>query len=246
LVLLAVVAGPVPAATAATFVLNKTQIFFEGKSRSAVLTLRNTSAEALRFQLNAFAWDENPRGEMVLTRTTDVVFFPPLLTIAAGESRNIRVGTVTPPAAIEKTYRLFIQELPPVAAANPVRPAGEIRVLTRMGVPIFLQPARGGKVNGRVGGVALRRGRLSFRVENTGTVHFVARAVRVTGYGTSGEVMIEGALEGWYVLAGGTREYELDVPPGDCPKVQTLTIEVQTSHKTLTERLQPPPDGCTR
>src|SRR4029450_9197931 len=47
-------------------------------------------------------------------------------------------------------------------------------------------------------------------------------------------------IDGWYVLPGGTRRYEVPLPAADCPKVRSLGIEVQTTRATLTERVDAP------
>ena len=99
-------------ASAATFSVNPTQIYLSGRTTSALLTLRNDSTETLRFQLSAFAWNQSATGEILLEPTQDVVFFPALLTLKQGEERRIRVGSTVSPGAIEKTYRIFVEELP--------------------------------------------------------------------------------------------------------------------------------------
>src|SRR5687768_17676291 len=85
--------GSASGASAATFTVNPTQIFLSGKTTTALLTLRNDSEETLRFQLTAFGWQQTPAGEITLTPTQDVVFFPALLTLAPKEERRIRVGS---------------------------------------------------------------------------------------------------------------------------------------------------------
>ena len=226
---------------AATFTVNPVQVFLSARARSAILTLRNTSDETLRFQLDVFAWDQNERGEMSLQPTRDIVFFPALLTLAPGEERNVRVGSTAPAGPVEKTYRLFIEELRPPAGA--VLPAGQVRVLTKVGIPIFIDPVQP-KSSAQVDGARLRDGQLSFEVRNTGTVHFVVQGVRLTGYDAGGQRVLEGALDGWYVLPGGVRRYELPLPPADCPKVRSLGIEVQTTRATVSERLEAAAGSC--
>src|SRR4029450_6294932 len=51
-------------------------------------------------------------------------------------------------------------------------------------------------------------------------------------------------IDGWYVLPGGTRRYEVPLPAADCPKVRSLGIEVQTTRATLTERVDAPEGAC--
>ena len=239
--LLCLALGQAESGWAATFTVNPVQVFLSAKTRSVILTLRNVSDETLRFQLDVFAWDQDGRGEMALQPTRDIVFFPSLLTLAPGEERNVRVGTATPPGATEKTYRIFIEELRPPAGA--VLPAGQVRVLTKVGIPIFIEPLKASAA-ARVDDARLQAGQLSFAVRNTGTVHFVVQSVRLTGYGPAGERVLDGAFEGWYVLPGGVRHYELALPAGDCPKVRSLGIEVQTTRATLSERVEAPAGAC--
>lgn len=239
--LLCLALGQAETGWAATFTVNPVQVFLSPKTRSVILTLRNVSDETLRFQLDAFAWDQDARGEMSLAPTRDVVFFPALLTLTPGEERNIRVGAATPPGLSEKTYRIFVEELPPPAGT--VLPPGQVRVLTKVGIPIFIEPVQPAAA-ARLDAARVHGGQLSFEVRNTGTVHFIVQAVKLTGYDAAGERVLEGALEGWYVLPGGTRRYELPLPAADCPKVHSFGIEVLTTRATLTERVDAPEGAC--
>jgi fimbrial chaperone protein len=239
--LLGLALGQAEPVFAANFTVNPIRLIFSPKTRSALLTLHNQIPEALRFQLNLFAWDQSPNGEMQLAPTEDLVFFPTLLTLGAGESRNIRIGPATSFASTEKTYRVFVEELPPLV--TPEVAHTDVRVLTRMGVPIFLQPAKVVQ-QGRVEGMAVRGGKLSFQVKNTGNVHFVEQAVRVRGFGSAEDSLFEHQETGWYVLAGGLRLHELELPKEACAKIRTLALEVQTEGKTFQERFEMPPGAC--
>lgn len=207
------------------------------------MTLRNTSTETLRFQLSVYAWGQSPQGEMLLSPTGDIVFFPHLLTLAPGEERKVRVGATTPPGSTEKTYRIVTEELPPRQQPLESSPGAQVRILTRMSIPIFLQPAKT-LVEGRIEAMAVRHGRLSFQIKNSGTVHFLVQTIRVTGHGAAGEPALNRDLQGWYILAGGTRIYELDLPREECNKLRALTLEVHTAQKPLTERLEILPSAC--
>ena len=164
--------GTRPAA-ARSFTVNPTQIFLAPKITSPLLTLRNESDETLRFQLTVFKWDQTPQGEMKLDPTQDIVFFPALLSLSPKEERKVRVGATTSFAASEKTYRIFVEELPP-------QPGGAtqsaVRVLTKMGVPIFLQPAKI-QAQGSLNDLMVKEGTFTFNVRNPGNVHFVPQSV---------------------------------------------------------------------
>jgi fimbrial chaperone protein len=228
--------GAIGSAFASSFAVNPTQIVLTSKSTSAILTLRNESDESLRFQLTVFAWDQSAQGEMKLQPTSDIVFFPTLLTLAPKESRNVRVGAATAFEAVEKSYRIFVEELPPQATQSG---QSAVRVLTKMGVPIFLQPTRM-QAQAGLRDLMVRDGMFTFNVRNTGNVHFVPEAVRVHGMNHAGEVVLDKQLDGWYILAGGVRSYEVKLPAPGCSALTALSVDVRIAGSALKERLETP------
>ena len=229
-----------PTADASSFAVNPTQLVLSAKATSALLTLRNDSDETLRFQLSVFAWDQSTDGKLKLDQTDDIVFFPPLLTLAPKESRNIRIAAVTPLGAAERTYRLFVEELPP---RDVPEKTGAVRVLTKMGVPIFLQPGKL-QAEASLSDLALKDGLFTFNVRNTGNVHFMTRTVRVRATDRAGGTVFDEHVDGWYILAGGLRAYQLTVPASQCASIAALLVEVQIDSSALTERLETPAPAC--
>lgn len=230
-----------PPARAADFTVNPIQIFLAGQTRSAILTVQNTSGEPLRFQLNAFTWAQDPAGQMQLAPTSEIIFFPRLLTLAPGEQRIVRVGTSVAAGPVERTYRIFVEELPP--SAQQAAPAGQVRVLARMGIPIFVE-AKAGRAELRLSPPALQPGRLVFELRNGGTKHAIPQVIHVRGQGAGGETLWEGEQEGWYVLAGDRRVYEMPFPREECVRTKTVAVEVKAGEQTLTERLDIAAAAC--
>lgn len=226
---------------ASAFTVQPTQVFLTARSTSTLLTLRNETDEVQRFQLSAFAWNQSPTGEMKLDPTTDIVFFPRLLALGPKEERKVRLGATTTFGAAEKTYRVFIEELP---SQNAAPSTSAVRVLTKIGVPIFLQPprreARLTLSELRVDGSGLFR----FSLRNDGTIHFVPDSVRVRGFTARGDVVVDRNLDVWYVLASGSRAFQLQLPVADCGRITALSVEVQAGGSTLRERLETPPAAC--
>jgi fimbrial chaperone protein len=229
-------------ASAATFSVNPTQIFLAGRTTSSLLTLRNDSTEMLRFQLTAFAWNQSAAGEIELAATQDVVFFPALLTMKPGEERRIRVGSTVAPGAVEKTYRIFVEELPP---AGETAAGSAVRVLTKMGIPIFVRPAKE-SATAALSDLGVRDGAVHFTVRNTGTVHFVPQAITVRGMGADGRAVFEQQLASWYVLSGGRRDFDVAVAAADCLRASSVVIEVGLGSSALKESLQTPGGACVR
>ena len=226
-------------ANAATFTVEPTQIAFSNRTNSVLLTLRNESTDTLRFELSVFKWGQSPSGEMQLEPTEDIVFFPALLTLAPGESRRVRVGNATEFDTREKSYRIFVEELPPLE-----RQANGVRVLTKMGIPIFLKPAKE-LASANLNNLGQKSGKLFFTVHNEGTVHFVPKEIRVRGFAGS-TTAVDNRLEGWYILAGGRREFDMAFPETECARITSVMVDVQFGSESLQERLQTPNGVCSR
>src|SRR5438309_434670 len=82
----------VQTAHASQFEVTPVRIELSPRASSVLLALRNQSGDAIRFQVSAFAWSQDQAGKMQLAPTQDILFFPSLLTVQAGQLRNIRIG----------------------------------------------------------------------------------------------------------------------------------------------------------
>ena len=226
-------------ALAGTFQVNPIRITLSPQGSSSLLTVRNDSTEKVRFQIGIFEWDQTAEGEMLLNPTEDLIFYPSLLTIDAGDERNIRVGTNKSIVTNEKSYRIFVEELPPTENSD----HKGIRILTKMGVPIFIQPTKQ-LVQAQVDHMKMGETEFSFELRNTGNVHFFPRNIHVRGSGSQGEIILANQLQHWYILSGGVRKYSIEIPPKDCPKLQSLTVEVELEGKILKETFPVPENVC--
>ena len=118
-----------------------------------------------------------------------------------------------------------------------------MRVLTKMGIPVFVAPEKPA-VAGVVEGIAVSKGVLSFTVKNSGNVHFLAQTVLAKALDASGNTSFEKKLDGWYVLAGGTRVWEVVLPKDICAKSKALSVEVRSAEINFNGRLDMPAAGC--
>lgn len=208
------------AAWGATVSVNPVRIELSESKRSELVELRNAGADAARFQLQAHAWHEGSDGEMTLKPTRDMLFFPSLLEIPPGETKRVRVATTARPGRVERSYRLIVEEFP----RKPT--PGTILVLTRLSIPVFVQPAKPKPrpaLDSR-----LEDGRLVVLVTNTGNAAFKLESVRVVARSTSGEVVFEQTISGWYVLAKGRRRYAIELPKATCSEIAAIDASART------------------
>jgi fimbrial chaperone protein len=234
--------GLASSAAASSFTVNPIRVSLSGKNQSALLTLQSQSNEEIRFKVLVQEWKQSPQGEMQLKETKDIVVYPGLLTLAPNEERKLRIGSTVPAGTVERSYRVFVEELPPLKAPQTANKS-EIKVLTKMGVPIFVSPAKP-TAAGTVEGMALAKGKLAFTVKNTGNVFFLVQSVRVKALNSAGAGTFEKNVEGWYVLAGGTRVWDLEIPKDACAKSKSLTVEVHSAEVDFSGHLDVAAAGC--
>src|SRR3954468_16237131 len=141
LILLATVGLLAPhSAIASNFTVTPTEVNLSPSATSALITLRNGGKGPLRFEVTVFSWSEDEHGKMTLNPSPDVTFFPKLIELAAGASRNIRIGINAATARdVEQSFRLFVEELPNQSAPAA---ANAVALRTKIGVPVFVRPAK--------------------------------------------------------------------------------------------------------
>jgi fimbrial chaperone protein len=118
-----------------------------------------------------------------------------------------------------------------------------VQVLTRLSVPVFVQPAAPRpKVALKT---RLEGGQLRISLENPGNVFFKAKLLQVVAHTKLGSVVLDKKLEGWYVLAFTHREYTLPIPKDVCSQVSSITTTVTTERgKTSVVSQVPAGTGC--
>jgi fimbrial chaperone protein len=235
---IALLAGAAPAGAAIT--LTPVQVELTPAKQSELIAVTNENDGDLRLQVEVFAWDQRADGETVLVPTKDILAFPPLLTIAAHETKRIRVGSTVPPGAAEKSYRLSVQELPDQAGPGG---AAAVRMLTKISIPVFLQPGPV-KEAGRIEAEKASNGTWTLRVENTGTRRFVLSEIDAHGVDGAGAPVFDAKASGWYVLAGGRRDYSLALSAADCRNTRNLQLSAKLDDQQVGATVPVPPGAC--
>lgn len=201
------------------------RVFLDRNVKSTVITVVNEGDDKVTLQGKAMEWTQDPEGKDVYQETKDIVFFPRMLLMDKGAQKIIRAGVTTPALDREKTYRLFIEEIPQPRKSP--ADAAQLTVAVRFGVPVFVKPVKE-EVKGELSGAAIAKGVVSATVKNTGNTHFRITGIALHGVDGKGKETFSTKLEGWYLLAGATRTYTAPIPEGKCADTARVEIAVST------------------
>ena len=147
-------------------------ILLDSEPRRGALTIINSGDEKVTVQLQLMRWAQDAQGKDVYEPTKDLVFYPQIVSIAAGKEGIVRVGYDTPGTlSSEMSYRLFVQELP-------VRKPGEkiIRIALRVGIPLFIVPGKP-RPSLTYEDARIAEGRLQATFKNSGNAHTMIQKI---------------------------------------------------------------------
>ncbi len=131
LVFLALGFGVQPAFSAALKIA-PIRILLGAHNTVQVMRIENTGSETTRLQLQILSWSQRG-GRDYFAPTRDVLANPAMFEIAPHKIQIVRIGLRTKAGAMEKSYRLFVVEVP-----NSIPQSGRVQTLLRISVPVFV------------------------------------------------------------------------------------------------------------
>jgi fimbrial chaperone protein len=228
---------------AANFTLNPVKIFFDTGQKTSVLTITNNAALPLTLQVTAVGWSQDDEGRDVYSPTRDIIVFPGIFTVEKGQKRIVRIGVRVPPAANERTYRIYMEEVRPSKGEELKGTA--LTTLMKVGVPVFISAFKASP-EAAIEKTGISNGIFSFSVVNRGNVHYIVRNVKVEGFDKKGTRIFGKDFTGWYILSGRAKKFSGEIPHEFCMKMVTLKIEVATDILSLRESLSVLPEMCSQ
>ena len=229
-------------ASAADFQVYPITLELGPSAKSGVFTVMNASQEKLNFQISVSEWTQDAEGKDVYTDTSDIVFFPKIMTLEAGEQRVVRVGIKGFQQPQEKTYRIFMEQIP----ERKKKEAGvNIAIAFRFAPPIFVKPAVV-KTAGAIDAIQLSNGTVKAIVKNTGNVHFKILSIFIKGKAADGSEVFSKELGGWYLLNHGSRTLEASIPQEKCAQLSTVEIEARTENFNINGKLNVRKGMCSQ
>lgn len=222
-------------ASAAEFSINPLRIDLVPGERSSAVGISNSDQRPIRFQLTLVEWTQDADGKDVYRDSDDLIYFPRLFSVAPGEQAMVRVGPKRPHAGAERTYRLLIDELPDT---NEKLTTSGVRFHIRFALPIFVGPSAV-KAQAVMEPLSMEGGKLRALVKNMGSTNFRIEALELTGDNGYSQ-----RVDGWYLLAGRSRWYSLDVPKAACLATRHLELKAKTGEQDFSAGLDVAPAMC--
>ena len=223
----------------ADFSIAPVRVFFDTRTTTAILTITNESEKDLTLQLKTFTWQQDEAGEDVYSPTEDIIFFPKIFKIEKAADKLIRLWSKIPHGSDEKTYRLFLEEIPESQAAN----GASVRILMRVGVPIFISPLQE-SAKGVITKAVLQSGNLSLSIKNEGNSHFIIQKITVKGTNDAGIELFNIETGGGYLLAAASKSFMIEIPADKCPQAKFFEINIDTDKLSLDGKIEISKEMC--
>lgn len=208
---------------------------------TGAITVLNQGVKPINLQMSAVEWTQDGEGKDVYTGTADLVFFPKLSILEPGGTQVVRVGIKAPAPAREKSYRLYVEQLPQsIHAEEPT-----ISVMVKFGVAVYALP-EAQKTGGELAEVGISGGVFRALVRNTGNVHFRIEKLLIRGDDRDGKEIFAKDLDGWYLLGGAVRRHEVSIPAEVCARLTKVHVSVKTDLMTFEGEATVEEGNCPR
>lgn len=220
-------------ATAADFQVQPTTLDLSSKVKSGVFSVINNGNEKIDFQVSVKEWNQDEKGKDIYADTKEIIFFPKVMTVDPNSQRAVRIILKTPPSSKEKTYRLFVEEIPVHKKTEEADTKKNIKagltIAFRFSMPIFVKPLRPQEIC-TIDKVEMSNGMVKAIVKNTGNVHVKLRNVKFSGKAADGKEIYTKEIAGWYLLNGLSYSYEAEVPKDVCGQLAKIDVSTQTEN----------------
>lgn len=227
--------------TAGSFGVSPIRLFLNPDTKTAAVNLSNNSENRVNVQLEVRVWKQNEKGEDVFESTKDILFFPKIFSMDKGQEMIARVSYQGEPIRNnEKTYRLFIVELP-------VRKPGEseFKMPLRLSIPIFVGPDKE-IPKGAIEAIQLHGSSLKITIKNTGKQHLSIKNITAIALDKSGSELYTKKMAGWYVLSGVSRNFDFALSEEECRQGKIFRIFVEADQTKFDTQTEITNSNCSR
>ncbi len=224
---------------AAEWRISPIKIELAPQDKSASITVFNEDTIPINFQVKAMEWTQDENGNDNYFETEDIIFFPKILTVEPKKERLIRVGFKKNNPLKEKTYRLFVEEIPSEQSNGGVA----VRIALRFGIPIFIKPLKE-EIKWEIKKKAVEKKFFTIEIENSGNQHFYLTHIKLTGKSKDNPErnLFSKEIKGWYILSGSKREFKEKLE--ECDKIDKIHFQIVTDRFTFDDMLTISKENC--
>jgi fimbrial chaperone protein len=216
-------------------------VYLNSNKKVESLHLKNRAKEAVTIQIKTFEWTQDDKGTDVYTPTEEIFYMPRVITLNGEEERTIKIGYDKKPSLVEKTFRIFFEELP---KAKIKTDETGMQIALKLGVPIFIAPQKKEGPKGEITNASVLKHRLSFQIINNGKEHFYPKSITVSATDAEGKDVFSDKQQTWYILPGKNRTYTVDIPADKCRIIKTLSIEAELEKAKISKTVSIDNKSC--
>jgi len=211
--------------SAGSFNVKPVRIEFSARQPQTSVSVTSLGDAPVTIQVHAVAWNPQGTGE-VFADSDDILLNPPILNLAPGQTRFVRMGlrrANTGP--VETSYRLIFEELPP-----PPTPGFKgLKTLLRISIPVFALP-NGQAVPDLVWRVSRTdENHMKLLVENRGNAHVQIKRLKFWAKPDTEPDHLEATNV--YVLPGGSHEWA--IKEESLLRAGRLLVEAETDQREM-------------
>jgi fimbrial chaperone protein len=201
-----------------SFQVSPVRIFWEGGSKTSSIRVKNQDESKVTVQLTVVKWTQDEKGEDIYEPAKEIIFFPRIFSINPGEEMIVRISDQGSGVSDERTYRLFVRELPLFVEGKPV-----LRMPLQFGIPIFISQ-KAESVEGNVEKIEVLPDKLRMVINNTGKKHMQIQNIEAIGMDQALSVVFTRKMAGWYVLPGSSKVFEMPITQQECRSSKSVRV----------------------
>lgn len=122
-------------AMAGSFTVTPIKLYLSKERKTTTIRVKNNAKEKVTVQVRGVSWSQDEDGKDRFEPTKEIVFFPKIFPLEPEEERILCLGYQGEWPGVEKTYRIFLDELP-------VKRPGKtgLKMALSIGIPVFISP----------------------------------------------------------------------------------------------------------
>ena len=210
------------------------KLFFDQSNKADTITLVNDGEGDLKVQMRLFEWTQNELGEDKYVESSDLIFFPRITVIEPQQRKVVRVGPKELNNDLEKTYRLYIDEIPDRKKKE--KEGISIGFSIRFALPIFIKAAKE-SVSGEIEKVYIDKEKINVTIKNTGNTHFRIKEVAIRGENKNGDEVYSSSIDGWYLLNNVSKTFSAEISNIECKKINNIDVTMAAENLNLQRRI---------